>query len=73
MSSKDLKKHQRLLALFLLFLMLFNYPVISIVNRPVLVGGIPLLYLYLFIAWLLMLVLLAWVVRDQPSQKDRYE
>ena len=73
MTSKDLKKHQRLLALFLLFLMLFNYPVISIVNRPVLVGGIPLLYLYLFLAWLLMIGLLAWVVKGHITQKDRYE
>lgn len=73
MTSKDKKKHQRLLALFLLFLMLFNSPIINIVNRPVLVAGIPLLYLYLFTAWLVMIVLLALVVRGHLTQKDRYE
>lgn len=73
MTSKDNKKHQRLLGLFLLFLLLFNYPIISIVNRPVVVGGVPLLYLYLFGAWLIMIILLAWVVKRQINQKDGYE
>ena len=73
MTSKDKKKHQQLLALFLLFLLLFNYPIISIANKPVLVAGIPLLYLYLFTTWLLMIVLLAWVIRRHLTQKDRYE
>lgn len=73
MTSKDKKKHQRLLALFLLFLMLFNYPVIGIANRPVLVGGTPLLYLYFFTAWLLMIILLAWVVKGYLPQNDRDE
>ena len=73
MTSKDKNKHQRLLALFLLFLMLFNYPIINIVNQPVLVAGIPLLYLYLFTAWLIMIVLLALVVRRHLTQKDKYE
>ena len=73
MTSQDKKKHPRLLGLFLLFLLLFNYPIISIVNQPVLVWGIPLLYLYLFGAWLLMILLLALVVRRQVLHKDRYE
>ena len=43
--------HERLVALFLLGLLLFNYPLLWLFNaaRPVL--GIPLLYLYLFVAW----------------------
>ena len=73
MSGKEKSKHQRLLALFILFLLLFNYPLISTVNRPVLAGGIPLLYLYLFGTWLLMILLLAWVVKRYSSQKDKHE
>ena len=73
MSNKEKGKHQRLLALFLFFLLLFNYPILSTVNRPQLAGGVPLLYLYLFGTWLLMIVLLAWLVRHYSSQKNRNE
>lgn len=73
MTSKEKRKHQRLLALFLLFLLLFNYPLLSTVNKPVLAGGMPLLYLYLFGCWLLMIILLALAVRHRSTHKDRYE
>ncbi len=42
----------------LVFLVLLNYPLIQIVNKPVLLGGIPLLYLYIFIVWILMILAL---------------
>ena len=48
----------RLLAISLLFWFLLHEPIISVVNRPVLVAGIPLLYLYLFSIWGLLIVLI---------------
>ena len=50
---------QRLLALGFLGFLLFNYPLLGIFNSDRTIGGIPLLYAYLFIAWALLIGLLA--------------
>ena len=47
----------RLVALFFLGALLFNYPILSLFNRTALVLGIPLLYLYFFISWLAIIAL----------------
>lgn len=44
-------RNERLVALFLLGLLLFNYPLLAMFNTATLVLGTPKLYLYLFIAW----------------------
>jgi|JI10StandDraft_1071094.scaffolds.fasta_scaffold2433317_2 hypothetical protein len=43
--------------------LLFNTPILSIFNIPAFVGGIPVFYLYLFGAWLFIILATAWVVR----------
>jgi hypothetical protein len=53
---------QRLVALFLLGCLLFNYPVLVLFNSHETVFGIPLLYAYLFSAWILVIVLAAAVM-----------
>jgi hypothetical protein len=55
-------KGQRLVALFLLGLLLFNYPLLNLFAGPGQVLGIPLLYVYVFAVWALLLALIAWVV-----------
>ncbi len=55
-------KGERLVAIFLLGLLLFNYPVLALFNRPTEALGIPLLYAYVFLAWLLLIGLLALVI-----------
>ncbi len=52
---------QRLVALFLVGLLLFGYPLLSLFSAPRLVFGVPLLYLYLFGAWLLIIAAAAWL------------
>jgi len=47
----------RLIALFLLGSTLFNYPLLSLFNWPQLILGVPLLYGYLFLIWVLVIVL----------------
>jgi len=54
-------KNQRLVALFLLGCLLFNYPLLSLFNNPVEIFGIPLLYAYLFAVWGLLIALMALV------------
>ena len=53
---------QRLIALCLLGLLLFNYPILALFNAPTTVLGVPLLYAYMFFAWALLIALMAWVV-----------
>jgi len=45
----------RLFLLALVFGLLLNEPLISIVNRPVLVAGMPVLYVYIFGVWVVMI------------------
>ena len=54
-------KNQRLVALFLLGCLLFNYPLLSLFNTPAEIFGIPLLYAYIFTIWGLLIALMALV------------
>ncbi len=57
---------KRLVGLFLLGYLLFNYPLLSLFNLPRLVAGIPLLLVYIFSVWLV-LILLTWHwARNRP-------
>ena len=47
---------QRLFVLFLLGLVFFNYPFLSLFDHPTQELGVPLLYAYLFAAWGLFIV-----------------
>ena len=55
-------KGPRLVAVFLLGVLLFNYPLLALFNRTVLILGVPLLYAYIFAAWGLLIGLAALVV-----------
>ena len=61
MNRPNIKTH-RMAALFILGALLFNYPLLALFNRPALVGGIPVLYVYVFAAWALLVGLLALVI-----------
>ena len=63
--NKPYMKTQRLAALFALGAVLFNYPLLALYNRAVMVAGVPLLYLYVFLAWALLITLLALVVEKK--------
>jgi len=56
-------RSERLVALCLLGALLFNYPLLALFNRAVLVAGIPLIYAYIFAAWALLIALIAIVAR----------
>lgn len=56
-------RNERLVALFLLGLLLFNYPLLAMFNEAAFVLGIPKLYLYLFAAWATMIVVAGVVIR----------
>lgn len=56
---------QRLAALTLLGLLLFNYPLLDLFAGPGELAGIPALYLYVFAAWALLIALMAFVVESR--------
>jgi hypothetical protein len=63
---------QRLVALFLLGCLLLNFPLLYLFERPATIGGIPLLFLYVFVAWAVLIALLGLVVErgtieDEPG------
>lgn len=55
-------RKERLAAAFLLGLLLFMPPLLTVASRDVAVAGIPLLYLWLFGGWLVLVAVLALVV-----------
>ena len=57
------RKSERLVALALLGLLLFDYPLLSLFSSEGRVLGIPVLYAYLFAAWTTVIVLIALIVR----------
>ena len=59
----DRLRSVRLLAVAGLALVLFNYPMLAVFDKPVQVAGVPLLWAYLFIAWALVIALVGWISR----------
>lgn len=60
----------RLIALFLLGVLLLTPPMMAIFNVELLVLGIPLLFLYLFGAWLIVVLLVALILRTGKDADD---
>ncbi len=58
-------KGQRLIALFILGCLLFNYPILSLFNVAAEAFGVPVLYAYIFAAWALLVALMAYVVESR--------
>jgi fucose 4-O-acetylase-like acetyltransferase len=53
---------QRLVAVFLLGWILFNFPILALFNHPGEILGIPVLYAWLFGVWTALIGLMAWAV-----------
>jgi hypothetical protein len=62
------KKQKNILLAALLFILLC-YPVFSIFNKVKFIVGIPMLYVYIFVAWVIAIVLLIVSVEAKPIQK----
>lgn len=65
-------KGERSIALFLLGILLFNPPLLSIFGVDVAFAGIPLLYIYLFFAWAAFILLMGLISeRGQERRRSR--
>jgi len=58
-------RSSRLVGIFLLFFALLNFPIIGLFNKKMIIGGIPLLYLYLFFVWLIFIIFMFLIVKDK--------
>ena len=50
---------QRFVALCILGILLFNYPILALFNVPGTLFGIPIMYAYIFIAWAALIGMMA--------------
>ena len=58
---------QRLAAVFLLGCLLLNYPLLALFDIDFLVFGIPLLYVYAFVAWAALIALTALIAERRTG------
>mgnify|MGYP001817188159 CR=1 FL=1 len=58
---------QRLLVLFFLGLLLLFSPLALLFDRPFAPFGIPLLYIYLFGTWVMLIGLTTWILRSDAE------
>ena len=66
-----MKARELLAACFLLFGALLLWPLLTIANRPVLIGGVPALVVYLFAVWAaIVAVLVVVAVRRRALGED---
>ena len=58
-------KEQRFVALCMLGMLLFNYPVLTLFNVSGNLFGVPVLYAYLVIAWAALIALMALIAESR--------
>lgn len=65
-------RNDRLIALFLLGVALFAPPLIRVFGAPVTIFGCPLLFIYIFLAWTVVVALIAFDVerRNEPKRSS---
>jgi hypothetical protein len=65
------RQNKRLVSLFLLGCVLFNYPLLSVFNLKTMIFGVPLLFFYVFTGWTLLILLAAFATktRARPTSK----
>ncbi|MDX5420659.1 MAG: hypothetical protein LPK14_00275 [Hymenobacteraceae bacterium] len=69
---RDRVKGRRLFFISILFLVLLNFPLVSIFNKGGMVAGVPVLYLYIMVTWLLCIGAIGFFVdRKRPKRGTR--
>ena len=58
-------KGQRFVALCMLGMVLFNYPILALFNVPRGFLGVPALYAYIFFAWAALIALMAYIAESK--------
>lgn len=69
----DIRHRDRLIGLFLLAMVLFDPPLLLLFGGGATLFGLPVLYLYLFAAWLAIIAAIAWIAERRPTRRRRDE
>ena len=64
--AKGSRRAERLAGLFLLGCLLFNFPLLALFNVRGTILGVPVVYAYLFSAWMLVIAAVA-LVMERPD------
>ena len=64
-------KRQRLIGLFFLGLILFNFPIIALFSEAGWFFNLPVLYVYIFLAWILIILSTALILKRKTEQSDK--
>ncbi len=62
-------KSAKLIIIFVVAVLLLNYPIMGIFDKRELRYGIPMLYYYLFVVWALLIVLIGLAVQNRNRRK----
>jgi hypothetical protein len=60
---------QRFVAVCLIGLLLFNYPMLALFNVSGMLFGVPVLYLYVFIVWAVLITLMAFIAEARSRER----
>jgi hypothetical protein len=60
----DSLRSARMVAVAVMALLLFGFPFLALFDVEFSVVGVPLLWAYLFVAWSMVIAVIAWVARD---------
>ena len=63
-------KQSKLIGLFVFAMVLLNFPLLGIFSRPSFLGGIPSVFIYLFVVWVIIIFLIR-LNDDTKSTHDR--
>jgi len=67
----ETRRRDRLVGLFLLAVVLLNPPLLMLFSGRGTVFGLPLLYVYVFVAWLLIIAAVAWIAERRVTRRRR--
>jgi uncharacterized membrane protein len=63
-------KQQKLTLFSVLLLVLFTFPFISVANRAAMFAGIPVLFLYIFVVWIITIIILYRIAEGKQKKPD---
>ena len=65
---KEKLKEQKLFFISILFMMLFSFPFVKMMNSDAFIIGIPQFYFYIFVIWLIAIFII-WFIADTRRKK----
>ncbi len=69
----DIRRRDRLIGLFLLAMVLLDPPLLLLFGGGATLFGLPVLYLYLFAAWLAIIAAIAWIAERRQTRRRHDE